>query len=122
MQENTYQSRRSLLSDVSFLLMLIITGTAGVIWLSTLSNQDYYAITNKFSATSLLITNFAGIAMSFKVISKIVEQEISKRAKLMSSGIVALILMVALPLSMSYLAQYTMNHLHPVLQHFTVKD
>jgi hypothetical protein len=122
MTENTYQSRTgSLLSDVAFLFLLIIAGTAGVVWLSTMTSQNFHALANKFSTTSLLIANLAGVALSFKMIKHIFSLEISKQAKTINSGVAILILVIAIPLGLSYLMQYTMDQLYPILQHFTGK-
>lgn len=122
MSEDAYQSRTgSLFSDVAVLLLLIICGTAAVVWLSTLSKMDFHATSNQFSIGSFLITNFFGMMVCFKLFGRIGEQAISKRAKLVRYAASFLILVVALPLGMSYLGQSAMDQLYPVLQQFRTK-
>lgn len=118
MPGNNYQPRTgNFFSDVAFLVLITIVGTVGMVWLSTLDSQDFMRIATKFSIGSFLIANLAGMVMSFKMIGKIAGLRIRKRIKFIMSGIVFLIFVIAFPLSMSYLTQYTMDQLHPALQH-----
>lgn len=78
MPENTYQPRTgSLASDVAFLILLIIGGTAGLVWLSTLSSMDFHAISDHFSAVAFLIPNMAGMVVFFQLYAKLSEVKVT---------------------------------------------
>jgi len=116
MKENTSQYRTgSLLSDVAVLFLLIILGTVAVVWLSTLTIKDFHSVENKFSAVSFLIMSTAGAVLCLKANEKFSEMPISKRAKRVRIVIAVLLLVVVIPTGMSYLTQYTMDQLYPVL-------